>query len=215
MDTVWLKQKPSIKKNNWPLIVYTEKGDKVNLYEEGKWEYAKQDSSILTTSKNTDTSTTLNENKFTKDKSASYLVKSKKLKVGVYINPEKWGFTNGGINESAEFNFSQKEFDVLASLITERISINLGDMAELIFQNAKNQSDDVEIIKKEYRIVNGVKMLCLQMKMTIKGIKYIYFTYNFSNKDGAVQLTCLTNAYLFDKNYKLIENFLNGLVMLK
>jgi hypothetical protein len=214
MDTVWLKQKPSLKKNNWPLIVYTDKGDRVNLYENGKWEYAKQDSLAPLIPKITETSIALNENKFVKDKSATFLVKSKKLKVGIYINPDKWGVTNGGINP-AEFNFSQKELDILASLITERASINLSEMAELILENAKNQSDDVEIIKKEYRIVNGIKMLCLQMKMTIKGMKFIYFSYNFSNKNGAVQLTSVTNAYLFDKNYKLIENFLDGLVILK
>jgi hypothetical protein len=50
--------------------------------------------------------------------------------------------------------------------------------------------------------------------MTVKGISFIYFTYNFSNKNGTAQLTCVTNAMLFNKNRQKIEKFLNGLVIL-
>jgi hypothetical protein len=213
IDTLWKEHKFLSEKINWPLVVFTNKGDKVNLYENGKWEYDRVNDSLLAISVS-DSSTRINDSDFSKGKSSIYLVKSKKLRVGVYIDPDHWGVTNGGINEPAEFNFTMKEFDILASLITEKTSFPLEDLAELIYQNAKNQSADVEILKKEYRIVNGVKMLCMQMKMTVKGISFIYFTYNFSNKNGTAQLTCVTNAMLFNKNRQKIEKFLNGLVIL-
>jgi hypothetical protein len=214
-DTLWLKKKPSLKDQNiWPKIVYSDQDEKINLYENGKWEYAKENDS-LTIADTSDISIAINKNKFLKDKAANYLVKSKKLNVGVYINSEKWGFTDGGINEAAEFDFSMKKFDIFASLITEKTSFSLENLADLIFQNAKDQAPDAEIIKKEYRIVNGLKILCLQMRLTIKGMRFIYFSYNFSNKNGAVQLSCVTNESLFKKNYQMIENFLNGLGMLK
>ncbi len=75
----------------WPITAFTQKNDKVDLYENGKWEYAKEityDSTLETTDKIVGE----NFNKYIKDKLASLLVKSKKLNVGVYIDP-----TNGVI----------------------------------------------------------------------------------------------------------------------
>lgn len=75
-----------------------------------------------------------------------------------------------------------KEFDIFASLITEKASIPIENLADILLENAQGQTSDVEVIKKEYRIVNGLKVLCLQMRMTVKGMRFVYFSYNFSNK---------------------------------
>ena len=194
------------------MIIYNNKGDKILLYENGKWEYAKEEEIALVT-ETSDKSIVINKSKFIKDKSATFLVKSKKLNVGVFINPEIWGVTKGGINEASEINFSMKELDIIASLITEKTSMPIENLADIILENAQGQTSDVEVIKKEYRVVNGLKVLCLQMRMTVKGMRFVYFSYNYSNKNGTLQLSTVTNETLFKQSYPLIEKFLNGLTL--
>jgi len=66
----------------------TGNGEEVLLYEDGTWEY-------LNDSLNIDEVVSVNDQLFTKNKSSSFLVKSKMTNVGVYLNPKVWSFTNG------------------------------------------------------------------------------------------------------------------------
>ena len=71
-----------------------------------------------------------------------------------------------------------------------------------------------EITKEEYRIVNGAKVLLLQMNGTMQGIKFSYYGYYFSNSNGTVQFVTYTSTNLITSYLPKIELLLNGIVEL-
>ena len=110
-----------------------------------------------------------------------------------------------------QYEFKNKNKDLYALAITERIKIDLENLTQIAFQNAKNVAPEIKIITREYRIVNGIKVIYMQMDGTVQGIKFSYFGYYYSDKSGSTQLLVYTASNLADK-YKIeIENFLNGL----
>ena len=61
----------------------TDTGEEVLLFDDGTWKYANKDST------STQKTIPLNPQKFVKKVSSSFLLKSKKMKIGVWINPKK------------------------------------------------------------------------------------------------------------------------------
>lgn len=188
----------------------TESGREVLLFENGTWQYL-QDSSN-NNSASTD-SLKINENKFSRPGGATFLVKSMTFNVGVYINPAKWTFTLHKENETEpEYRFSLKSGEGYAMMITEKTQIDLENMRQIALLNAQKASLDVKEKTAEYRIVNNNKILCLKFQGTIRGIKFVYLGYYYSNSNGTVQLLTYSSQQYFDSIQKELESFLNGFV---
>jgi len=186
----------------------TENGREVILYENGTWQYTGDSSA---TTGNSSDSITTNPVKFAKTSKATFAVKSNTVNVGVYINPAIWSFTPHKQNEPIpEYAFYTKSADIYGMLITEKTQIGLENLREIALANAKKASDDVRVTNTEYRTVNNQKVLCLELKGTIKGIKFVYFGYYYSCEGGTVQLLTYTSQQLYASNKKAMEDFLNG-----
>jgi len=185
----------------------TETGEEVVLYDDGTWTYV-NDKDLEKTE------IPLNENPFFKAAKASFLVKSKRLDIGIWINPKKWSFNKASSNEDAEFEFQNRDGDLYAMLIAERMEIPLPTLRDIAFENAKSAAPDVKIVKEEYRMVNGVKVLMMQMQGTIRGIKFMYLGYYYSYEGGTVQFISYTSSAIFEDKHDELEDFLNGFVRL-
>lgn len=193
----------------------TENGKEVILYQNGIWKYTSD-----STDKNLDTnnldSITVNSKPFTKAASASFLVKSNVFNTGVYIDPAKWAFSTRKDNDvNIEYRFELKAGDGYGIMLTEKTPISLETMRQIALINAQKAAYDARIIKAEYRTVNGKKILCLEMRGTIKTIKVVYYNYYYSNANGTIQLVSFSSEALFDKNKNELEYLLNGLVETK
>lgn len=188
----------------------TAKGDTVILQDNGNWKYQKIDSIELGSD-----SITLNNQKFHKSSLANFLKKSKNMNVGVYFDQLQWGCVNGATNGSAEYTFINKDKDLNATFITETTEVELSNMVDIVFMNAQKLTSDIEIVSKEYRIVNGLKVLCMKLKGGFNGIKGTFLYYIYSNETGVVQFVAFTTTKKFDANYKVLENLLNGLSLTK
>jgi len=185
----------------------TETGDEVFLYNDGTWEY-------LNDSIESDKAIPLNEKVFVKDKKSSFLVKSKALNIGIWINPKVWKFSKGASNDDAEFDFQRKGEDLYGMLISEKMQIPIESFKEIAITNARSAAPDIKIVKEEYRMVNGIKVLMLQMNGTIQGIRISYYGYYYSNPNGTIQLLCYTGESLMDNYMDDMELLLNGLIEL-
>lgn len=186
----------------------TDTGKNVLLYNNGTWKYVND-------SLNIKTKIVQNDKLFRKDNGSTFLVKSTKLNIGVWINPTEWVFSKSSPQKPSEYKFKSKSKDVYGMLISERIQIPVESLVDIAYQNAFSAAPDIKILKKEYRKVNGVQVIMMQMKGTIQGIKFIYFGYYFSNKEGSIQLLTYTTQNLFETYKPMMENLLNGLVVLK
>ncbi len=186
----------------------TEKGDEVLLYDNGTWSYTN-------TAIKEEVVITENPAIFTIDKASSFLVKSDRIPVGVNINPKLWSFKKAGEDEAAEFEFQLKNEDLYMLLITEKIEIPVESLSGIAFENAQSAAPDAKIVAQEYRMVNGVKLLMMQMEGTIQGVKFKYFGYYYGGPAGAVQVLCYTASNLFDGYKDEMETLLNGFVVME
>lgn len=188
----------------------TDEGREVLLLNNGTWSYVKDSTEVNLSSSD---SLKLNPAKFSKSIGASFLVKSKIFNVGVYMNPTKWTFSGHRDNEkNPEYRFSLKSGEAYVMMVTEQTQVSLEGIRDLALLNAQKASVDIKETAAEYRMVNGLKVLCLKMEGTVKGIKFVYFGYYYSNNNGIVQLLGFSSQQYFKTIQKEIESFLNGLV---
>jgi hypothetical protein len=185
----------------------TETGYEVILYPDGTWIYVND-------SIETGREIIVNKQEFAKDKKASFLVKSKKVNIGIWINPKEWQFSKSSDNEDAEYQFKNKKNDIYGILISEKVQIQVETLRDIAIENAKKVAPDIHVAKEEYRYVNGIKVLMLQMSGTIKGMKFGYYGYYYSNEEGTIQFLTYTGESIINNYLKEIETFLNGLTEL-
>lgn len=183
----------------------TSEGREVILYDNGTWEYASNE-----TTSESDPQIPINTKPFRRLKENSFELKSTRVNVCVWLNPLKWSFTRGGDDDASEYKFQRKKEDLYAMMISEEVEIPLLTLREIALSNAKSAAPDAKITFEEYRTVNGIKVLCLQMKGTISGMKFIYYGYYYTNESGTVQLITYTTQALFDEYKTDMEDFLNG-----
>jgi len=107
----------------------TDEGDEVLLYDDGTWKYKKEP-----TSKISDIET--NPAKFSKSENQTLQVKSTKIKVGIWINPQKWTFNKAKNNKSAEYEFKSKDKELYGMIISESIEIPILSLKEAAISNA-------------------------------------------------------------------------------
>ncbi len=195
----------SVQLINAQINAVTETGDEVILYENGTWKYLYDN--VIENSE-----ITVNDKEFVKDEKSTFLVKSKRLNVGIWIDPKRWKFTKGSENDDFEFQFQKKGGDLYAMLISEKMQIPIETLKGIAIENAKSVAPDIEVVKEEYRNVNGIKVLMMQMSGTIQGMRFTYYGYYYSNDNGTIQLLTYTGENLFDDYLDDSEVFLNGLI---
>jgi len=185
----------------------TANGDEVVLYEDGTWEY-------VSDSLNENSAILINEMEFFKNKASTFLVKSNKVNVGIWMNPKIWSFTKGADDEAAEYHFTMKGEDLYGMLISEKTQIPVETLKGIAIQNARDAAPDTRVMREEFRNVNGTQVLMMQMKGTIQGIRFIYYGYYYSDDSGTIQFLAYTSESLFKDYLDEIEAYLNGLVIL-
>ncbi|MEP6794282.1 MAG: hypothetical protein ABJB16_08155 [Saprospiraceae bacterium] len=183
----------------------TQTGEQVTLYDDGTWTYVNKDSinadEILT-----------NPEKFTRGEGASFLLKSTRLSIGCYLDPKKWSFKKGEETEAAEYEINDIPTGLYGMMITEKLDLPLESLANIALDNARDAAPDVKVNKKEYRYVNGLKVLMMRMTGTIQGIKFSYYGYYYSTLNGATQFLVYSSEEIIDQHISDIEDLLNGFV---
>lgn len=184
----------------------TEDGKEVVLFDNSTWKF-KNDSDA----KSLETIIE-NPNPFSKDKDATFLLKSSKLNYGIYINPKIWRpspYATGII----EYRFSNEKIEGYALMGTEKINIeSLKNFKNVLILSIGKAADYFKLKESEYRTVNGKKLLFMRYIANIKGIDFEYMGYYMMNENGTGSLICYSPQKNFEANYKAFESFLNGFV---
>jgi hypothetical protein len=188
----------------------TENGREVQLNDNGTWQYTSTDND----SNNSDSLVT-NPISFHTTPGATFLVKSNVFNVGVYLNHNKWIFEPHKSSEvNPEYRFESKLHNGYAMMLTEVTEINLENMKGIALHNAQKAASDAKLTHSEYRIVNNKKVLCLTIKGTLEGIKFVYFGYYYSNPNGTIQIVAYGSENMFKESFKEWEDFLNGFIVI-
>lgn len=182
-----------------PTRARTESGREVLLYPDGTWKYAE-----VATREPT------RPGAFNRPATADKAVTSQKVAFKIWIDQSKWKESRKA-SEAVEFQFAYVTGDAYAMAITERLSIPLSSLKEIAVTNAKGVAPDIRVVLEEERTVNGLKVMCLVMEGTVKGIGFTYYGYYYSDKTGTIQLVTYTGQTLFQEFKPELTKFLNGL----
>lgn len=191
---------------NAQIKAVTSNGDEVILNEDGTWKYLNEPEGALKT-------IAINPNKFQKSADAGFLVKSNNIACGIYINPKKWSFSKGSEGGATEYQLVLKGKDAYAMLITEKMEMPIETLKKAALSNAREVSPGMAIVEEEYRLVNGNKVLMMQMRGKVEGIDFTYFGYYFCSAVGTLQFLSYTSSNLMPEYKKEMEELLNGLVL--
>ncbi|WP_299208937.1 hypothetical protein [uncultured Dokdonia sp.] len=183
----------------------TEVGDQVFLYSNGTWKYASEVAASSTT-------VTVNPKRFVKDEDATFLLKSTKVDIGVWIDPTEWSFQKSQDNPEAEYELQLKGEDLYGMIIAEKLEIPIENLKDIALENGREAAPDLYVVQEEYRIVNGQKVLFLQLNGTLQGIKFTYYGYYYSSPSGTVQFITYTSQGLLSSYIDDCEKILNGFV---
>jgi hypothetical protein len=182
----------------------TEEGDIVILNGDGTWLYEDDKGSG-------DIEIKTNPTVFKTPTNSKFALKSKKNNTVFSLNTKKWSFVKSKSDDAAvEYNFNLKAGDLYGMAITERIEIDLEKLVIIAFENAKEVAPDAKVVKKEYRVVNGNKLIYMEIIGTIESIKFKYMGYYFSDYSGSTQFIVYTGASLVNQYKAEINALLNG-----
>lgn len=185
----------------------TETGDEVILYNDGTYKYANLEEAPMAEVK-------MNPKEFTRSDESTFLLKSKKVNMGFWLDPKKWSFSKPTDNPDAEYEVALRGEDLYGVIITEKIEVPLESLKTIVVENARSMAPDIHVVQEEYRNVNGQKVLFLQLDGTAQGMKISYYGYVYSNSSGTVQLITFTAQNLLEQYRQDGEKLINGLVVL-
>lgn len=191
-------------------LAVTDTGKVVILNTDGTWKYADKNSTNKIDSNKTATKIETNKEIFSKPNKSTFLLKSSVNKSAYWINTDKWSFKKSPKAEETEYALKLKGRDLYAMTVTEEIEIKVEELAKVAVENAKEVAKDLKVVKKEYRVVNGKKVIFMQMQGSMRSIKFTYLGYYYSDKSGSTQLVAYTATALVPKYKKEIFNLLNG-----
>ena len=180
----------------------TESGESVLLKPDGSWVYIEDQDPTPSKKKQS--------NQYFRPKSATVLLKGKRVTYGLWYDSSKWIVDQVIDNASAEYELTHIQGDRYVVIIPERITIPLDTLKMAALANAKKVAPDIEVILEETRIVNENKILCMKMNATIQGIPVSYVNYYYSGNGGAVQLMAYTGQNLFEEYKQDLFDLLNG-----
>ena len=131
--------------------------------------------------------------------------------IDIYMDPEKWGSKK--INDTIEYKFFRNGGgEPLGLLVAEPNPTTYASIAELAIKNAEKGGGPVNVIKKEFRKVNGRKVLFLEYTANISIVNFTYLNYYYTSEYGTIQFVTYTITDLIDKNKDDLQDLLNGLV---
>ncbi len=132
----------------------------------------------------------------------------------MYYDNDVWRrISPSELNEEADLAWTMKKGDAYAMVIFEEIEINMEDLSQIAFDNAKELSDGLEMVNREYRNVNGNSLVLMEMAGKMGGINVTYYSYYFSNENGSIQFHTFTGTQVMDKYRDTFDALLSGLTI--
>ncbi|KFC20850.1 hypothetical protein [Epilithonimonas lactis] len=188
----------------------TEDGREVVLLENKTWRFVNE------TDEKTLSDIQTNETPVIKSSASTFLMRSKKVDAGIYINPKKWKTIKMSVLPTAEYTF-QSLIDpstmILGSLMSENAPIQtLKNLRDILLGSIQSEADYFKLNKSEYRTVNGIKVLFIDYSLNTSGMDFHYIGNYYLTEDGYCNVVVFSYEKDFEKNQSEMLHLINGLV---
>lgn len=204
---------------NAQIKAVTENGDTIFVYNDGTWSFTEKEASpmdaqlsFLDRELNIDTI----QETFKVAESATKEAKNKFDLFKIMYDEKKWDRIPPGKlnNEEAEMAFISKEKDIYSLVIAEEAEIGQENILKIALgMMEKRTGGTVELLNVQQRTVNGTGILSGQFKVDISGMILTFDSYYYSSPKGTVQFTTWAGSSVWEKNQKVVKEFLNGLII--
>lgn len=124
------------------------------------------------------------------------------------LDMTEWRFD--GIDEDGSKIWVHVDGDVYLKVIAERIEIPYDTLLETVVQNAMTVGEDVKVRRQGFRMVNGVRMMWLEMDAAISGIPFAFYSHVYSGERGSIQIHAWTGRNLLGQYRESIERAIAG-----
>lgn len=182
----------------------TEHGDVVVLYDDGSYTYV--DDSIRLSNE-----IAINEKNFKTPRKSKGKAESRLNDSYVLYNKDMWTCTElEDESYPKEYQFTSKDQKFVGLLLTEDGQTSIVQLAKNALQNVRELNPDITVEEKEFRNVNGTKVLMLRFRVKIKGMPLCYQAYYYSGPEGSTQFLVFGMEEDMELQRDDIEDFLNG-----
>lgn len=114
------------------------------------------------------------------------------------------------LSPDASLAFSHRDGDAYALVITERTSVPLKTLSNMVLQNARAVAGDAEMVSSEPGTVNGEQGLFVDVEATVNGIPIRYHNLVWSGDEGSVQVITFASQNLFEEYRADFDRFLQS-----
>lgn len=193
----------------FPLLVLgqinavTEDGYQIQVFEDGTWKYV---------------DSTLNEKRFIKENDSLFKVpqnstlniSSQVLDIHFMLDDKEWYYIPSPTSDVSEYSFNNKTAEIYGLVISEKASIPLENLRNIALINARDNVENLKVIKEEFRTVNDLKVLYLCFEGEVEKLSLRYNNYYYSGEDGIVQFITYAQKDIAIDHTDRIFNLLNG-----
>jgi hypothetical protein len=175
-------------------------GREIILHDNFTWEYAdggeSRDADSIVLKKNPDIKSPL---------------VSKNGKYSLYINRENW-IQTAGLNDSAQFQFRNKEETGYGILIFDGLPIPLDSMRDVLISNASNLDPYARILDVERAIVNNSEGELVTYTASGSGLDFTFYAYITMKEKGTIQFIFYTLSSAFEDLKPAFQEAISSLV---
>lgn len=129
---------------------------------------------------------------------------------------------NGGVwrqtaqsNDSAEFQFTNKDSSGYGMMIYEGMPIELATLRSALIQNAKAVDPNVQLLSVQAATVNGLAGELVSYRVKSEDTAFVFLSFISSGDNGTFQYTFYTVDKLFDKLKPAFLEAIAGLELAK
>jgi len=144
---------------------------------------------------------------------ATAFVQGARVPYKVWYDPAKWEPIKRKGPGEAEHILTHSKRDAYALVIAERIQVPLDKLKDVALAHTRNAAPDARLVSAAERVVNGARILNVQIDATVSGVPFTYYSYYYSGKQGTIQVVTYTSQNLFEEYNPDFIEFLAGLVI--
>jgi hypothetical protein len=124
-------------------------------------------------------------------------------------DPNTWKHTKSDGN--GRFEFRHSSGDAYALVISESESLSMDLLPEIALLNAQRLAPNAAITLREKRKVRGTDVWFVKIASEYSGVPFVYCSYDYTGKNGTVQVITYTAPNLLSEYESDFMAFLNGL----
>jgi len=179
-------------------------GRKIILNDNFTWEYAAVPVKKIE-------KISFNKTAFVRPEAAKAQLKGKKVKYAIWYDAAVWKANKNVKHDDAEYMLQLVDGTGYALTIPEEISIETENLMQLVLENARQPDNDAVLISKEYRTVNGKKILHMIFDIRIYNIDMRFYAYLYNDANSTLQfMAYVPKSKIADHEAKVLS-LLNGI----